>query len=143
MSIQQISIFVENKSGRLAEIAEILANAQVDIRALSIADTSDYGILRLIVNNPAQAVNALKSAEITASITPVLAISINDIPGGFAKAVRILSDGGISVEYSYAFITPNVGNAYIILRVEDNAKAIDVLQNKGIKLISQEEVFNI
>lgn len=143
MAINQISIFVENKPGRLADITDVLAQAKIDIRALSIADTTDYGILRLIVNDPTSAVQVLKTANITASITPVIAIAVNDTPGGFATAIRILANGGMSVEYAYAFITPKVGNAYVILRVEDNDKAINLLAEHNIAVITQDIVFDI
>lgn len=142
MSIKQISIFVENKPGRLAEITEILAKNNIDIRALSIADTTDYGILRLIVSHPDEAVEAIKNEGMAVSATEVLAIGIPDVPGGFAKAIKVLAESGISVEYAYAFITPSVGTAYVILRVEDNEKAMKTLESKGIKLIEQTDIFN-
>lgn len=143
MSIKQISIFVENKPGRLAEITEVLSGNSIDIRALSIADTADYGILRLIVNKPEVAAQALKAAGMTASITDVLAVCIPDVPGGFSKVVKQLSDSGISIEYAYAFITPKVGAAYIIVRVEDNEAATKVLDEAGIKVIDQKDLFGI
>ena len=95
MQIQQLSIFVENKSGRLAEITEILGQAGVDIRAISVADTSDFGILRLIVDKPKEAVEALRAANLTVSLTSVIAVGIDDKPGEFAKAMRVLADGEI------------------------------------------------
>jgi len=143
MSIKQLSIFVENKPGRLASITDLLAENGVDIRALSIADTTDYGILRLIVSDPEKAESSLKNAHMTVSITNVLAVGIPDIPGGFAKAIKVLSDEGIGVEYAYAFITPKAGKAYVIMRVEDNEKAAGILENAGIETISQEEIFTI
>ena len=99
MQIQQLSIFVENKSGRLAEITETIGKANVDIRAISVADTSDFGILRLIVDKPKEAVEALRAAGLTVSLTSVIAIGIDDQPGEFAKAMRVLADGNIGVEY--------------------------------------------
>ena len=107
MEIKQISIFVENKPGRLAKITSLLAENSVDIRALSIADTTDYGILRLIVSDPEKAEKVLKEAKMTVSITHVLGIGIPDVPGGFSVAIKTLADAGISVEYAYAFITPD------------------------------------
>ena len=101
MKIQQLSIFVENREGRLAQITEVLAAAQIDIRAISVADTSDFGILRLIVNDPEQAVKALKAAGMTVSLTDVIGIGINDRPGEFSKAMRILADHHITVEYMW------------------------------------------
>ncbi len=142
MAINQISVFVENRPGRLADITSVLADNGIDIRALSIADTTDYGILRLIVNNPEAALAVLKKEGMTASSTQVLGIAIPDEPGGFAKAIRVLADAGVSVEYAYAFITPDVGNAYVIIRVENNDKASEVLLSSDISLIDQSEIFN-
>ena len=141
MAIKQISVFVENRAGRLADIAGVLADNKIDIRALSIADTTDYGILRLIVDNPDSAVAALKTAGLTVSATEVLGVEVDDVPGGFARVVRVLSDRGISVEYAYAFITPEIGSAYVILRVENNLTAEEVLSDAGVKLISQKDIF--
>ena len=141
MPIKQISIFVENKPGRLADITAILAKKNVDIRALSIADTTDYGILRLIVSNPETAVVAIREEGLTASSTDVLGIAIPDVPGGFAKAIRVLADAGISVEYAYAFITPEKGQAFVIIRVADNVLASAALDAQGIKLIEQTDIF--
>lgn len=141
MLIKQISVFVENKQGRLAQITKILSDNGIDIRALSIADTADYGILRLIVNDPEKAIDALKKADMTVSITNVLAIGIPDVPGGFAGAIRVLSDAGMGVEYAYAFITPKDGAAYVILRVDDNIKASEILKEGGITLLSQDQIF--
>jgi len=141
MPIKQISIFVENKPGRLADITAILAKKNVDIRALSIADTTDYGILRLIVSNPETAVVAIREEGLTASSTEVLGIAIPDVPGGFAKAIRVLADAGISVEYAYAFITPEKGQAFVIIRVADNGLASAALAAQGIKLIEQADIF--
>lgn len=141
MAISQISVFVENRPGRLADITAVLAKNSIDIRALSVADTSDYGILRLIVNDPKSAVEALRSEGMTASATQVLGIIIPDEPGGLARAIKVLSDAQISVEYAYAFITPSVGNAYVIIRVEDNDKASEILKGAEIELIEQDDIF--
>lgn len=141
MPMKQISVFVENKAGRLTDITHVLEQAEIDIRALSVADTTNYGILRLIVSDPDKAESVLKDAGMTVSITTVLGIGIPDVPGGFSKAIRVLSDKGISVEYAYAFITPRVGTAYVIIRVEDNEKAAKVLRDSGFDLIEQDEIF--
>lgn len=141
MAIRQISIFVENKPGRLAKITSLLAENSIDIRALSIADTTDYGILRLIVSDPEKAEKALKDAKMTVSITNVLGIGIPDVPGGFSIAIKTLADAGISVEYAYAFITPDAGKAYVIIRVEDNETATKVLKDADITVIEQDEIF--
>lgn len=140
MKIQQLSIFVENKSGRLAEITEALAGSNIDIRAMSVADTSDFGILRLIVNKPEEAVAAFQNAGMTVSLTSVIAIGVHDRPGEFAKAVRLLADNGIDVEYIYAFISREKGKAFVILRVNEEDKAIDILKANGIDLLTAEEI---
>lgn len=143
MQIQQLSIFVENKSGRLAEITEILGRANVDIRAISVADTSDFGILRLIVDKPQDAVKVLKEAGLTVSLTSVIAVGIDDRPGEFAKAMRILADADISVEYMYAFISRDKGKAFVILRVDDSEKAMEHLRAKGVALLAAEEIYGM
>ena len=140
MQIKQMSIFVENKAGRLAEITAVLAEANVDIRAISIADTSDFGILRLIVDHPDEAVEALKKAGMTVSLTSVIAIGIHDRPGEFAKAMRILADEHIAIEYMYAFISRDKGKAFVILRVDDDQRAVSVLQDSGITILTAEEI---
>ena len=140
MQIKQLSIFVENKAGRLAEITAVLAEANVDIRAISIADTSDFGILRLIVDHPHEAVEALKKAGMTVSLTSVIAIGIHDRPGEFAKAMRILADEHIAIEYMYVFISRDKGKAFVILRVDDDQRAVSVLQDSGITILTAEEI---
>ena len=143
MQIQQLSIFVENKCGRLAEITEILGQAWVDIRAISVADTSDFGILRLIVDKPKEAVEALRAANLTVSLTSVIAVGIDDKPGEFAKAMRVLADGEIGVEYMYAFISRDKGKAYVILRVLESDKAVECLKASGISLLNAEEIYGM
>jgi hypothetical protein len=143
MTIDQLSVFVENKQGRLAEITEILAGADVDLRAMSIADTADFGILRIIVNDTEKAMAALKDAGCTVAVTKVLAIALTDDPGSLAKVIRILSDNGISVEYLYAFITRRVDSAYVIFRVEDTDKATSIFEMHGVKTVGKEEIYAI
>ena len=143
MSIKQLSIFVENKAGRLAEITSAIAAAGVDIHALSIADTTNFGILRLIVNQPDKAEQALKAAGLTVSLTDVIAIEIEDKPGGFAKAARVMSDASIDIEYMYAFISQDSGRAWVILRVQDNEKALEALRNGGIEIISEDKIYSM
>lgn len=109
MAIRQISVFVENKPGRLAEITGFLAEGGVSIRAFSIADTTDFGILRLIVSDTQKAAEVLKAAGVAVSITEVVGISIPDVTGAFAKVVKVLADAGENVEYAYAFLTLRQG----------------------------------
>ncbi len=140
MTIKQLSVFVENKQGRLSEITGILQGAGVDIRALSLADTTDFGILRLIVDKEDVAEPALRGAGLTVSLTPVIAAGIADRPGGLAEAMALLRDGGISVEYMYAFISRRKEMAYVILRVDDNGKAAELLQKAAFPLLTEEEI---
>ena len=137
MLIKQISVFVENKAGRLAEITETIAKAGVDIRALSIADTTDFGILRLIVDKPHETEKVLRDSGFTVSVTSVIAVGIADVPGGFAKPMRVLANAHIDVEYMYAFISRDTKKAYVILRVNDNATATKVLEEAGIVLLDE------
>ena len=143
MIIKQISIFVENKKGRLAEITETLSKAGANIRALSIADTTDFGILRIIVDKPDVAAAALKEAGITVSVTNVIAIGIEDVPGAFSVPMRILSDADIDVEYMYAFISREQDRAYLIMRVADNETAIAALKAQGCDLLDGESVYQL
>ena len=140
MSMKQLSIFVENKAGRLAEITSVIAASGIDIHALSIADTTNFGILRLIVNQPDKAEAALKAAGLTVSLTEVIAIRVENQPGGFAKAARVMSDAAIDIEYMYSFLYPDRDQAWIILRVQDNEKAVAALRAGGIGIIEEEEL---
>ena len=141
--IKQLSIFVENKAGRLAEITAELAKAGVDIRALSVADTTNFGILRLIVDKPDEAERILREAGLTVSLTGVSAVGIPDQPGGFAAAMRALADASIDIEYMYAFISRDEGRACVILRVEDNAAAVAALEKNGIQLLGEDKVYSM
>ncbi|MEG2570560.1 MAG: hypothetical protein RSA70_03910 [Clostridia bacterium] len=135
MIICQISVFIENKSGRLAEIVALLSDKGIDIRALSIADTTDFGILRLIVDNPKLAIAALKEDGVTVSMTEVIGVRLTDKAGSLAEVLAILSEAGIAVEYAYAFITHSKSDACVILRVEDNAGAFAALSAHGISFL--------
>lgn len=142
MLVKQISVFLENKEGRVAQVARILSDSKINIRALSIADTTEFGILRLIVDQPQKAEEALRKEDFTVSITEVIAISIEDEPGGLADALQILHEDGISVEYIYAFISKTSHKANVILRVEDCERAIESLGKKGFEVLKSEDVYN-
>ncbi|MDR1916909.1 MAG: ACT domain-containing protein [Synergistaceae bacterium] len=143
MTIDQISVFVENNLGRLAEVTGILGDAGVDLRAMSIADTTDFGVLRLIVDNPSHALEILRAKGCIVSVTQVLAVSLADVPGSLAKVLGILADANISVEYAYAFITRNKDDAYVVFRVEDNDRAIGVFEKHGVKTAAAGELFGL
>ena len=139
MTINQLSVFIENKRGRLAEITKILKESGVDIRALSIADTKEFGILRLIVNDAQKAADVLKAEGFTVSLTKVVAIGIDDRPGGLAAAMEVLRDNAISVDYMYAFISRSEDTAYVILRVANNEEAVRIFTENGFKVMCSDE----
>ncbi len=141
MRVEQISIFLENKSGRLAEVTDVLAAAGVNIRALSLADTADFGILRLIVDKIDQAKQALKDSGFTIGRNEVLALEVPDRPGGLAEILRILSKAGINVEYMYAFVQRSLDNAIVIFRFDELGKAIEVLTGAGVRVLRGEELY--
>ncbi|MBR6514545.1 MAG: ACT domain-containing protein [Clostridia bacterium] len=143
MAIKQLSIFVENKKGSLVEIYETLSHAKVDIRAMSIADTQDFGILRLIVSDSEKAAEALKQAHCIVSVTDVIGVAINDRAGSLAKVVRILTDNDVNIEYMYAFITVSKQFAYVVFRVADNDMATKLLQDNGVTMVTEEDIQNL
>ncbi|PWM46592.1 MAG: hypothetical protein DBX47_02090 [Clostridiales bacterium] len=135
MSMFQVSVFVENKEGRLADITKVLADNNINIRALSIADTTNFGILRLIVDDPQKAEAALKANNFTVSLTHVIAIEIQDVPGGLLQALDVLNSANISIEYMYAFIGSTEGKAAVVMRVEDRKTAAELFEKNGFKTI--------
>ena len=140
MKVEQISIFVENKSGRLAEVTAILAKKGINIRAMSLADTADFGILRLIVNDTEKTISLLKENGFTIGRNEVVAVQVPDRPGSLAEILGALQGKGINVEYMYAFTQKSEGNAVLIFRFDEVDKAVDSLQKIGVKLLSGEEV---
>jgi ACT domain-containing protein len=131
MLIKQISVFLENRKGRLSEITEILAKNDINIRALSIADTSNFGILRLIVNNTHKAEKALKENGFTVSVNSMVSISLSDEPGGLANVLKVLSNDDIQIDYMYAFISHDPDKAYVLMRIEEDFKAQKLLKDAG------------
>jgi len=143
MKVEQISVFLENKSGRLAEVMRALGSAGVNIRALSIADTSDFGILRVIVNDNEKALKALKDKDFTVSKTEVVAVEVPDTPGGLAGILDLLDKQSVNVEYMYAFIERSSDNAVIIFRFDGNDRAIKALADAGIAILDGAKVYNL
>ena len=142
--VKQISVFLENKEGRLAEVTEALANSGINIRALSIADTTDFGILRIIVNDPYKAYGVLQDAGFAVSVKDVLAIAINDTPGALSKVLAELSRGGVPIEYMYAFLgKAGADKAMVILKVPDSEKAEQILSKTEVPVMSAEELYNL
>lgn len=140
MKIKQISVFLENKRGRLYEALKALQEASINIRALSIADTSEFGILRLIVTDPEKAKDVLEKNEFTVKLTNVVAIAVKDKPGGLAEALKYLYDANINVEYIYAFVEKSGEKAVVVLRTENLDKTISLLNEKGVKVLTWDDV---
>ena len=140
--VDQISVFLENKIGALAEVTEVMGDAGIDLRALSLADTTDFGVLRLIVDDPKRAFGLLRDGGFVVSMTQTLAVPINDVPGGLAKVLKILAEENVSVEYAYAFISRKQGTAYVVLRVKDNEHARNVLTKHGVKMPAEGSILD-
>ena len=144
MSIKQISVFLENKPGKLQQMTGVLAANNVDMRALSLAETKDFGIARLVVDDVFSAVNILKEADFVASLTSVLAVAVPDEPGGLDKLLHIFSEAEVNIEYMYAFIGgKDTNHAYMIFRVADTKAAESKLAGKGLKILTQEDIAQI
>ncbi|HSB77261.1 MAG TPA: ACT domain-containing protein [Candidatus Methylomirabilis sp.] len=141
MKVEQISIFLENKSGRLAEVTGVLSKAGINIRALSLADTADFGILRLIVDKTDRAKEVLKQNGFAVSKTEVIGVVVPDRPGGLAEILGVLQSAGINVEYMYAFVQRSGDNAIIIFRFDELDKAIQTLTGGGVRVLKGEELY--
>lgn len=141
--IDQLSIFLENKEGRLLNTLDIIEELNINIRALSIADTSEFGILRLIVTDPLKVKEKLEEKDFIVKITKVLAVSISDEPGGLNKILRILDKNDINLEYLYAFVEQKTYNAIVILKLENMDEGYKVLKEEGSQLITSEEIYSI
>lgn len=136
MKVKQISIFLENRAGRLAEVTRMLGTAGVNMLALSLADSSDFGILRIIVNDAEKAQRALKDNHVVSMVNEVMAVEVDDRPGGLARILEALSQGGVNVEYMYAFSEKTTGRAALIFRFDDPDKALKCLQAASINVFS-------
>ena len=143
MKVEQISVFIEKKSGRLAEVTRVLGESGINIRALSLADTSDFGILRLIVNDCESANRVLKEQGFTVSKTEVVAVEVPDQPGGLTRILQVLDSEGINVEYMYAFVERCGGNAVIIFRFDESDRAIRALLTKGLNILDGERLYTL
>jgi hypothetical protein len=140
MRVEQIAVFLENKSGRLAEITSILADNGINIRALSVADTADFGILRLIVDKVEKAKTVLKENGFTVGKTTVIAVEIPDRTGGLASVLKVVETEGLNVEYMYAFVNKTGEDAVLIFRFDEIDKAIETLQKSGFKILTGEQI---
>ena len=143
MAVKQIAIFVENQAGSLAEITQLLADAGIDIRAMSISETTDFGILRLIVDNIDTARAVLAEGGFVCSVNEVVAAELPDVPGGIAGVISVLSKNGVNIEYLYAFVGVSGKHAWVVLRVADNEKAEAILTANGYRALSDEQLSGI
>ena len=141
MHAEQISIFLENKAGRLSEVTRIFEEGRINIRALSLADTSDFGILRLIVNDNEKAKRLLKENGFTVRITEVVAVEVQDKPGGLHQILTALAKAGVNVEYMYAFVRQSGRNAVLIFRFDNTAAAAEVLRREGVRVIDGQDLY--
>jgi len=135
MEIKQISVFLENNAGRLGEVTRVLADAGINLRAISIADTADFGILRLIVNDYSLALDALKNAGFTTRISDVAAVEIDDTPGSLANVMELFQKSKVNIEYLYASLEGKTGKAVVIFKLEDHQKGLQILIDNGLSMI--------
>ena len=140
MSVKQISVFLENKKGRLAELTETLEREGINMRALSLADTADFGVLRLIVNDEERCFTALKQAGFVAQKTEVVAVEIADRPGGLQRVLSVFDRAGLNIEYMYAFVERKADNAIVIFRTDQPGKAAKALAGEGISVLNEEAI---
>lgn len=140
MGIRQLSVFVENKKGSLHEITDELAKAGIDLRSMCIADTSDYGIVRIIANDPVKAQKVLADAGHTANIRTVTAFAVPDQPGGLAKVLSLLESRGVNIEYLYALVTTATDKAYAVMRTDESEIAESILKSNGIELLDEAHI---
>lgn len=143
MCVKQLNVFLENQYGRLAEVTGNLTKANIDIRALYIADTTAFGILRMIVDKPDEAINVMQEAGFAVSLTDVIAIAISDKPGTLDRALGVLSENEISLEYLYAFVGRASSDAVVVIRVDNYESALKILNDNDVKVLSAEEVYGI
>ena len=140
MAVKQISIFLENKPGFLSEVTKVLAQNSIDMRAFSLAESSDFGIARIIVDDVYKTTTVLKDAGYINSVIDVLAVAMDDVPGGLSKVLTVLADAQVNVEYMYAFLGGKTGGAYMVFKVADQDKAIASLYKYRIRMVDQDEL---
>jgi hypothetical protein len=140
MKITQISVFLENRKGRLYDVCALLGKNSINIRALTIAETEEFGILRIVVDKPQDAVQVLKKNNFVAHLTEIVAVEVQDEPGGLARILQVLNDNNINIEYMYAFVERSGGKALLVFRFDDPDKAIAVLTKNQIKIIGSKDI---
>ena len=135
MNVKQLSVFIENKAGRVSEVTDQLGRAGVNIRGFSVSDTADYGIVRLVVNEPERGLEVLRDAGFAVKANDVLCVELPDQPGGLAGILKVVSGAGVNIEYVYSLIS-----TYVVLNVADVDKALALLKDRPVRLVSQEEI---
>lgn len=143
MKITQISVFLENKKGRLYEVCRLLGKNNINIKALTIAESDDFGILRMVVNDPDAALKALKDSDIVAKQTEIIAVEVDDRPGGLAGILKVLEDNGINVEYMYGFVEKQSDKALMVFRFDNIDEAIKVLMKNNVKVLAKNDVVKL
>ena len=140
MNINQISVFLENRTGQLSEITRLLAENNINLRAISIAETTDYGVLRITADDSEKATGVLLSHGNILSMTPVTVVSVPDKPSGLSELLTLLADGDVAIEYMYSLFTHQDGKAYMVFRIADDEKFLNLLASHGLKPVSSEEL---
>ena len=140
MGIRQLSVFLANKKGSLHEISDVIAKAGVDLRSMCIADTSDYGIVRVIADDPRKAADALNVAGHTASIRTVTAFAVPDVPGGLSNVLCLLEENNVNIEYLYALVTTNKDKAYAVMRTDDSERTEAILRDNGVEILEENQI---
>ncbi|MHC5082488.1 MAG: ACT domain-containing protein [Planctomycetota bacterium] len=140
MKITQISVFLENRKGRLCDVCTMLGQAGINIRALTIAETESFGVLRMVVDKPNDAVELFRKQDVTANLTEVVAVEVPDTPGGLSQVLKVLSDNDVNVEYMYGFVEKQSDNALLVFRFDNPEKAQQVLKNNNIAVIDEQGI---
>ena len=143
MPVKQISVFLENKSGRLLDLTRALGESEVNVRAMCVADTSDFGVVRLIVDDPDRAHDSLKGKGFTVKETTVLAVEVDDTPGGLSTVMAPLVEQEMNIEYLYCFLEKSAANAIVIIRVEEAEQAVGALKSKGFRVVPADELYTM
>lgn len=143
MKITQISVFLENRKGRLYGVCSLLGKSRINIRALTIAETQDFGILRMVVDKPEETLKILKKSGFVVHLTDIVAVEVEDKPGGLAGILKILSENNLNVEYVYGFLEKFSDNALLVMRFEDPDRAIEILKKKKIRVVGKDEITDL
>ena len=140
MKVTQISVFLENKKGRLFEATSVLGQNGINIRALTIAESEDYGVLRMVVDNPQKALDVFKKNNFSASITDIIAVEVSDEAGGLAKILKVFNDEDVNIEYMYGFVEKSGDKALMVFRIDDVDKALQILKKNNVNIIGEKEI---